>query len=91
MATYRHFEPDVARPALARAAELLRILAGGLGILAAGLLAGFLARGLGDGLIVAGIAAALPVVALIGGIYLAARTLRGGRALGRDGDDHPTA
>lgn len=81
----------MAGPALERAAELLRSLAGCLGILAAGLIAGFLARGIGGGVLVDGIAAAGIGAAALCGIVLAVRTLRRRRAITRDGDDAPAA
>lgn len=86
MVMYGLSDAEFARRALTRTLELLRSLAGCMGILATGLLAGFLARGIGGGILVDGIAFAAPLALVVGAIFLAARALRTGRALNPDSD-----
>lgn len=76
MAVYPQTETDVTEPVLRPAAEALRSLALCVGILAAGLLVGFVARGIGGGILIDGIALAVPAALLAGGAFLAYRAVR---------------
>jgi len=75
MATSPRIESDVTEPVLRPAAEALRSLAHCVGILAAGLVTGFLARGIGGGILVDGVALGIPAALLAGGAFLAYRAL----------------
>lgn len=85
MAVHPPVETEYAEPVLGPAAEALRSVAHCVGILAAGLLAGFIARGIGGGILIDGIALALPAALVGGGTVLAYRLLRAGGPFRRSG------
>lgn len=88
MAVHPPIESDLGERVLHPAAEALRSLAHCVGILAAGLIAGFLARGIGGGILIDGIALAVPAALLAIGAFLAYRALRAGGRL-RGGNSAP--
>lgn len=75
MAVHQPIESDLSERVLQPAAEALRSLAHCVGILAAGLLAGFLARGIGGGILIDGIALTVPAALIASGAFLAYRAL----------------